>query len=231
MKVLCLVTARGGSKRFPGKNLAKVAPDTSLVLKAWDTLSQFRYAAIRDGHDVTLCLSTDSPEIAKEWPAHDRPSDLRPAIISQDNTTSMDVVRYEMRKSPRDVVVLLQPTSPLLTHGDVMAVFQGALKVGGLSMAVTKLRQPLSWMKTMETAGQIWPVVSAGEGAVYAACGLYAARSEVMDTMLSFSVDGMTHGVEIPPERAVDIDYPVDLAVARWYLEQERMQLDQIHLC
>lgn len=231
MKILCIVTARAGSKRFPGKNLELVVPDQSLTKRTWDTLQRFRYDAVRLGHEVTLCLSTDSETIANEWPVADRPTNLRPAIISQDNTSSMDVVRYEMRRNTCDLVVLLQPTSPLLTHEDVMAVFKGALKSGGLSMAVTKLRQPLSWMKMMEPSGQLWPTVSSGEGAVYAACGLYAARSEVLDTMLSFSVGGMTHGVEIPPERAVDIDYPVDLAMARWYLEQERAQLDMLHLC
>ncbi len=225
MKILCLVTARSGSKRFPGKNLAKLGGDP-LVLRSWRTLNSFRERMTGPGHETILRLSTDSQAIANAWPAWDRPSDLRPAIISQDDTTSMDVVRYEMRRCPSDMVILLQPTSPLLTVEDVEAVFHSACSEPTIAIKQT---QPSSWMKTMD---EDWKLhgISAMSPTVYVPCGLYAAESKMLDKYLSFSVEEITAGIVIPPERAVDIDYPVDLGVAQWYLERERAQLDMMHL-
>ncbi len=219
MKILCLVTARSGSKRFPGKNLAKL-DGTSLTKRAWITLNDFRDRMKIAGHEAILQLSTDSQEIANEWPGPDRPLDLRPAIISQDDTTSMDVVRYEMRKCPGDMVILLQPTSPLLIAEDVEAVFRSACSEPTIAI---KQIQNSSWMKTMD---EDWKLhgISAMSPTVYVPCGLYASESKMLDKYLSFSVEGITAGIVIPPERAVDIDYPVDLAVAEWYLERAKAQ-------
>ncbi len=219
MKILCLVTARSGSKRFPGKNLAKLG-GLPLVCLSWVTLDAFRIRMAAIGHEAVLRLSTDSQNIANAWPNEDRPADLRPVILSQDDTTSMDVVRYEMRKCPSDMVILLQPTSPLLMVEDVEAVFHSACSEPTIAI---KQIQPASWMKTMD---EDWKLhgISAMSPTVYVPCGLYAAESKMLDKYLSFSVEGVTAGIVIPPERAVDIDYPVDLGVAEWYLDRAKAQ-------
>ncbi len=227
MKILCLVTARSGSKRFPGKNLAVLGRDP-LVYWSWRALDNFRFRMAKLGHEAILRLSTDSQDIANAWPKEDRPADLRPVILAQDDTTSMDVVRYEMRKHPSDMVILLQPTSPLLTVDDVEAAWAMAMK-HDTSIAVAELRQPLAWLM------QVWAVDGLTEsmnisGTAVIPCGLYCAKSEILDRNLSFT-DAHPFAVMIAPERAVDIDYPVDLAVAEWYLQRERDQLDMLHLC
>ncbi|NDB69694.1 MAG: acylneuraminate cytidylyltransferase family protein, partial [Methylocystaceae bacterium] len=84
MKILALVTARGGSKRLPGKNLRKL---DGIPLIVWSI-------NIAKGVD-TICdilVSTDSPSIANvardagalvPW--------LRPAELATDTATSVDV--------------------------------------------------------------------------------------------------------------------------------------------
>jgi CMP-N-acetylneuraminic acid synthetase len=109
--VLGLVPARGGSKGVPGKNVRPLAGRTLLDYTA---------GAARDSGIVDrIVLSTDSEEIAEagrraglEVPF------MRPAPLAQDDTPMLPVIEHaimalvESGWTP-DVIVLLQPTSPL----------------------------------------------------------------------------------------------------------------------
>jgi len=112
MNVLGLITARGGSKGIPGKNLA---PCGGLPLLAWTC------AAARDARCLTRTLvSTDDPAIAEYAVAAgvDAPF-LRPAALASDTATSIDVAQHalawleEHERWRVEVLVLLQPTSPM----------------------------------------------------------------------------------------------------------------------
>lgn len=113
MKILGLVTARGGSKRLPGKNI-RVLGGRPLI--AW-TLN----AAKESGVLESILVSTDDQDIAKvamEWRG-DVPW-LRPAELATDTANSIDVVLhaldwFESVHSLLDGVMLLQPTSPFRT--------------------------------------------------------------------------------------------------------------------
>ncbi|MBM3817918.1 MAG: acylneuraminate cytidylyltransferase family protein [Acidimicrobiia bacterium] len=110
-RVLGLVPARGGSKGVPGKNVRPLAGRT---------LIEYTARAARDSGAVDrLVLSTDSQEIADagrraglEVPF------LRPAALAADETPMLPVIRHALEALAADgwhaeIVVLLQPTSPL----------------------------------------------------------------------------------------------------------------------
>ena len=111
MKILALITARGGSKRLPGKNLRPLA-GRPLLLWSVDVVKGI--SEIRD-----IMVSTDDPAIAAvarsggalvPW--------LRPPELATDTATSLDVALhaldwYEGQAGPVDGLLLLQPTSPL----------------------------------------------------------------------------------------------------------------------
>ena len=126
MRVLGLVTARGGSKGFPGKNMALLAGRPLVV---W---SHRLLARLRQSHpDLELMLSTDDPAIAAAWPEDDRPRRLRPPELATDEATSLAVVEYELAQAaaegrPCDAVLLVQPTSPLLGVEDLEAGVEAA---------------------------------------------------------------------------------------------------------
>lgn len=110
-RVLGLVPARGGSKGVPGKNLRLLAGRTLLDYVAG--------AALDSGVIDRLVLSTDSEAIADAGrrAGLDVPF-LRPASLSQDDTPMLPVVQHAVAALdgagwPADIVVLLQPTSPL----------------------------------------------------------------------------------------------------------------------
>lgn len=111
MSVLGLITARGGSKSIPAKNIAPLA--------GRPLLSYTCEAAIGCARIDRLILSTDDTEIAavgREWGA-ETPF-IRPDELSGDNSKSIDAALHavEWLQSSEgksyDTLVLLQPTSP-----------------------------------------------------------------------------------------------------------------------
>ncbi len=135
MTILGLVTARAGSKRLPGKNLAQIHGEP-LTWWAWKNLNIAAKLLEADGHETRLRLSTDSIEIGPSWPLDHAPMrngnwDLRPDWLCGDDAKSADVCVYEILrhktiygKEP-DAVILLQPTSPCVLPQDIVAVFNG----------------------------------------------------------------------------------------------------------
>jgi CMP-N,N'-diacetyllegionaminic acid synthase len=111
MLVLGLVPARGGSKGVPGKNVRPLAGHTLLEYTA--------RAARESGVLDRVILSTDSIEIADagrraglEVPF------MRPTALAADDTPMVPVIEHALAETARhgwspDIIVLLQPTSPL----------------------------------------------------------------------------------------------------------------------
>jgi CMP-N,N'-diacetyllegionaminic acid synthase len=106
MDVVALIPARGGSKGIPRKNLADVA---GKPLLAW-TLE-----AAQAARSVTrVVVSTDDAEIAEVAESLGAEVLDRPAALAADETPMLDVVRHALGElGAVDVLVLLQPTSPL----------------------------------------------------------------------------------------------------------------------
>lgn len=115
--ILAVVTARGGSKGLPGKNI-KILKGKPLI--AW-TIEQIKKSKLID----ETFISTDSLEIANvcETLGITVP-ELRPAELAEDTTSSMDVLIYtlklfEAKNKIFDYLLLLEPTSPLRKENDI----------------------------------------------------------------------------------------------------------------
>ena len=129
MKVLGIITARGGSKGVPGKNLK--------LLGGKPLLAYTVEAAVDTAVD-RLILSTDDPKIADAGRALgcDVPF-MRPPELARDETPHLPVIQHAVRWLQEqqgyvaDVVVTLQPTSPLRSAIDI----SGALRMLELSGA------------------------------------------------------------------------------------------------
>jgi CMP-N,N'-diacetyllegionaminic acid synthase len=124
-RVLGLITARGGSKGLPGKN---IKPLLGKPLIGW-TVEQALACPSLDA----VVVSTDSAEIADV--ARDFGAQvpfLRPAELASDTATSADVVVHaldwlEGKDQPFDLIVLLEPTSPLRLPADVEKALKALL--------------------------------------------------------------------------------------------------------
>ena len=217
MTTLALVTARGGSVGFPGKNLAHLA---GRPLAAWAHRAVAGLRARR--RDVLIHLSTDSQAIAEAWPEADRPATLRPAHLATGTATSLDVVLHALDTCGTncDRVLLLQPTSPLI-DSELLEQLLAALDAGaGSAMAVTAYPHPTAWALVAEQ-GRLRPLDPALANRrrqdlpeALLPCGAYAIRVDVLRERRAFLDPGHTVAVPVPSLRAVDIDHAIDLDLA-----------------
>ena len=120
-RVLAVIPARGGSKGVPKKNLRTI---NGIPLVAVACIC----AKNVDMIDV-IVVSTDCNEIAEAAQKYGAKAPFkRPKLISGDDASDLDVLDHaldEMEKQTKstfDVVVMLQPTSPLRTPLQVSSV-------------------------------------------------------------------------------------------------------------
>lgn len=221
MRILALVTARGGSKGFPGKNIALLA-GRPLTNWAYQILARVQK---RFTH-MDIFLSTDSKEIAQAWPDKQQPHRLRPENLATDTATSIDVVLYELEMAEHeqkhyDAVLLLQPTSPLIDEHGLFALIDLTLK-GDKSAVIAGLTDhPLDWAVTIDNDGFAQSTTTQNSTlrrqhcpAAYIPSGAYIALTSFLKEYKSFIVSGQTKVVPISQLRAIDIDYIHDLDYA-----------------
>jgi CMP-N-acetylneuraminic acid synthetase len=229
MKILALITARGGSITLPRKN---VLPFCGKPLIAY-SIEAARDAQAAGAPIDRIVVSTDDAEIAEvsrcfgaEVPF------MRPAELARPDTPSLPVVQHAVRATTReanlhhDWILLLQPTSPLRTAADI----RGALDMAGrgdatavVSVTSANSTHPAK-LKVME-GGVLKPYL--GESLqqparqdfafeVYKTNGaIYLTRREVLIEQDSF-YGSRALGFLMPPERSIDIDTQLDFDMAEF---------------
>lgn len=111
MKILYVIPARGGSKGIPHKNI-KLLNGKPLIYYSIDVARQLT----TDDH---ICVSTDDEEIINVVERYGLKVPFkRPDYLATDTATTNDVLLhavnyYESKGIHYDLLVLLQPTSPL----------------------------------------------------------------------------------------------------------------------
>ncbi|MEO7096710.1 MAG: acylneuraminate cytidylyltransferase family protein, partial [Polyangiales bacterium] len=117
MRVLGIVTARGGSKGVPRKNIRMLG---GKPLIAWTAA-----AARLSSRLARTVVSTEDDEIAKvaREVGLDVPV-MRPVELAQDTTPSLPVVQHMVRALEDmgdrfDAICLLQPTSPFRRASEI----------------------------------------------------------------------------------------------------------------
>jgi N-acylneuraminate cytidylyltransferase len=121
-QVICVIPARGGSKGIPGKN---IRPLGGKPLLAW-SIEQARQTP----RISRVFVSTDSEEIAKVARQFEAEVIQRPAEISGDTASSesclvhaLDYIKAKENLEP-DLMVFLQPTSPLREADDIQKAIE-----------------------------------------------------------------------------------------------------------
>ncbi len=163
-KILAVVTARGGSKGLPGKNILELNGKPLIV---W-TLEQIKKSRYLD----KAFISTDSLEIAAVCGEYGMPvPELRPDVLAQDLSSSMEVLLYtihllESRGEVYDYVILLEPTSPLRKDDDIDKMIAAAVghpdADGVISVGRVHMEHP-AIVKKLGTDGYIVPYIENGK--------------------------------------------------------------------
>ena len=226
--VLGIITARGGSKGIPNKNI---------VLLHGKPLIAYTIDAAKGSRLLTRCIvSTDNEKIAgiaKKMGA-DVPF-LRPSDLSTDSALALDVLAYAIRwmeeqeKQTFDYVMMLQPTSPLRTGSDIDACIGLATESNAdsiFSMVELPDFAPQK-IKTIED-GVIKPLLQEehgqsdprhrGKRAYKRNCAIYLTRTELILEGDQFGKKSMAY--IMPRERSIDINEPADLELAEFWMKK-----------
>lgn len=129
MKVLVVIPARGGSKGVPKKNI-KILGDKPLIAHAIDCAKASKKV-------MRIIVSTDSEEIAALSKKYGSEVVFRPNDLATDTSNVVSAVEHVYRElnDNFDVIVLLQPTSPLRTGTDldnVISLFEEDTNLDGV---------------------------------------------------------------------------------------------------
>jgi CMP-N-acetylneuraminic acid synthetase len=208
MEVLGLIPARGGSKGIPRKNLAPLA-GKSLI--AWTV------EAAHGAEKLTrVVVSTDDDEIAGAAEA-----DVlhRPAELADDDTPMIEVVQHAIDELAPEIVVVLQPTSPLRRSehidGAVLLLLQTDADCVVSVVEVPHRYSPEALMDLVD--GRLVPRGSVttrqGKESVYARNGpaVLAVRCDRLGGEL---YDGDCRAYVMDQRSSLDVDTPFDLEIA-----------------
>ena len=223
--VLAIVPARGGSKGIPRKNLI---PLCGKPLMQW-TIE----AAQNSSYVDRLILSSEDEEICRvgEQLGCDIPF-KRPETLASDEASTVEVISDILERLPEcDIVVVLQPTSPLRTAEDVDHCLSVLIEKKYSSIAsVTPVKDhPFLTYRTL-AGGRLAPFVKVKTGLslrrqdlpeAYVLNGaIYAVLANWFSNELTF-VSEDTGGFVMPSERSIDIDDWMDLGVAEQALRRK----------
>jgi CMP-N,N'-diacetyllegionaminic acid synthase len=221
MNVLAVIPARGGSKGIPRKNLYPIGgkPLIAYTLEAVQASKLITWSVV----------STDDDEIASvSRSLGGNVPFIRPPALATDEATQLDVVLHAIAEvetageQPVDVVVLLQPTTPLRTAGDIDSALQLLTDTDSDSVVSMhrveqghpyymytledNLPQPLLPESQTFTRRQQFPAVYLRNG------GIYATKRDVLVNQHSF-YGKKSHAYVMPAERSTNIDAMMDI---RW---------------
>lgn len=233
LSVLGLVPARGGSRRIPGKNLARLE-GKSLVRRALET------ALASDRLDA-VALSSEDPEILAEADGLEKVIRIeRPAELATDEARSYDVIAHALRtleadgQGPFDAVATIQCTAPFTAPEDVDGAIETLERTGAGAVVtiveVTDTAHPLK-LKRLEgdrllpfleddrmLPSHELPRLWVRNGSVY------VSRRETIEAGEIVSED--VRGYVMPAERSHDINGPLDLAFAEFLMTRSMRPTD-----
>lgn len=237
-KSIVVIPARGGSKRFPRKN---IAPLMGRPLLAY-AIHAGRRAKLAD----MVAVSTDDREIAdiaREWGAV-VPS-MRPEELAGDRVTADEAVVHMVRHLLEecgmaiDVVVLIQPTSPFVLPEHIDRAVAMLIENADVDSVTTLARLDhrlhpynLSFLGEGKCWEFIFPeerdaaITRQSKPEAFQFANLFAART---DTMLAIGRFGARKGAVLVEELfAWDIDHQWQLKVAEFMLENGIVDLGQL---
>ncbi|MBL7068254.1 MAG: acylneuraminate cytidylyltransferase family protein [Candidatus Omnitrophica bacterium] len=160
LKVVAVIPARGGSKGLPGKNI--------IDLCGRPLIAYTIEAALKSAYTDRVIVTTDNEEIAKVSEEHGAEVPfMRPKHLAQDSTHTPPVIEHavnfiEKRGYGIDLIVTLQPTSPLRTKDHIDKAIEILKRSGcGSLMSVMETAYPPYWVVHVKK-NRAFPLVNDG---------------------------------------------------------------------
>ena len=230
LKCLGIIPARGRSKWIPRKNMVPLLGKP---------LINYTFESAKKSTVLERCiLSTDDPEIASLGEKHGLEVIRRPDSLALDDTPMVDVVKHVMTEIEKedyllDLMVLLQPTSPLRTAKHIDESVQIFLQNPTADSVVSVISIPHLFHPQSALKIEDGKLVSFYEGGK-----LFARRQDkppcfvrngpvvvVFNNDTIYRFDNLYGENSIPyfmsEEESLDIDFPLDLVLAEAVMKQK----------
>lgn len=230
MRRICTILARGGSKGVPGKNIRLIGGKPLIAHSIAQALASglFERVAVSSDDDAIL-------RAAEEAGAHELI--VRPAELASDTAPKLPAILHcvedvEKREGRFDVVVDLQPTSPLREPSDIRGAV-ALLEESGAPNVITgspaKCSPYFSLVEeradgTVGLSKPTDPPLARRQDAPRSFDmngSVYVWRREVLTADMMLFQPG-TRLYEMPEERSVDIDTALDFEFAAFLMARHQ---------
>jgi len=225
-RILGVITARGGSKGIPKKNIVELLGKPLIAY----TIEAAKKSTLL----TTAIVSTDNEEIAAIAKQYGAVVPYRqPEEISGDTNMAFEAVQYAVqtlkeRGEEFDYALMLQPTSPMRTAEDIDAAIRLAIDSNADSVMGMKQLTDFSVkkLKSIDENGQIHGLLEE-EGKQTAArteaqptfkrnCAIYLTKTSLVEAGDQFGQKSLAY--LMPEERSIDINEPEDLKLAEFWM-------------
>ena len=227
-RIIGIIPARGGSKGLPGKNI--------LIFSGKPLIAWSIEQAISSGILDTVIVNTEDKKIAQVARKYGAEIPfIRPKELAEDNVNLIDVILYILEKlisdgDLYDVLVLLQPTSPLRTGEDIKNAIDIFFKKDAKAVvSVCEAEHIPLWTNILPPDGcmkdfikceiinrnrQDLPVYYRINGSIY------VADTNFLRIEKTFYSE-KTYAYIMPQERSIDIDTLLDFQIAQFLHTQK----------
>lgn len=224
---VAIIPARGGSKRFPKKNIA--------LLKGKPLIAYAIEAALESDIFDTVCVSSEDEEILQIASRYGAQTVLkRPERLAADAATLKELCAYLIDQFFEDGITyqefaLLLPTNPLRKSVDILEAYQLFKKTdANFCMSLVAFSHPPQravgvangyvvpyWGKEYMTQTQLLEPLYRHDGSI------------IIGKTAAFKKENNYYGEKVvpyfvPSHRSVDIDHPLDLVWAEFLMDKFR---------
>ena len=229
IRVLGVIPARGESKGVPRKHLKPLAgkPLIAYILGA----------ALQAKTLDRVIVSTEDEEIATVARGYGAEVPfLRPQELAGDEVSLIPVVKHAVEQLDRmgwkaDIVVSLQPTSPLTEPGDIENAVNKMIKTGCDSVvSIRQINQPHPYWAMKLHEDRLFPLYAEGFRflqrqdlpSLYALTGaIYVRKKELLEKWSGrdFALGEDVRAIIMDKEKSIDINSPLDFLVVEAILK------------
>ena len=220
-QILCVIPARGGSKGFPGKNIALLSGIPLLA-------HTIQHALESNVINIGPYVSTDDEEIAKVAKDYGAEVIMRPRALSGDYAPSEWALLHVMEEIAADpeYIVMLQCTSPIRKSWHITEAFHHLLDSGADSLLSVVAAPRFIWEGVPGDARPINYNFRARPMRQVAGCGwaengsIYITKRHVLE-QTGNRLGGKIAMYEQGYFSQFEIDQHDDLDLCEWILERE----------
>lgn len=222
---LAVITARGGSKRLPRKNILSLG---GRPLISWSIT-----AGLSSLYIDKLIVSSDDNEILDISKKYNCDTIKRPKHLASDSATSFDVIKHTVENTKKyDYIVLLQPTSPLRTSKHIDEAIKLLIsKKADAVISVCEMDHSPLWSNTLSKdlsmdgflRDEVLNKRSQDLEKYFRINGaIYICKTDKLLEEKTFFIKNNIFAYKMDRKSSVDIDEEIDFDLANILIDKER---------